>query len=72
MIHHKRLFISKKFVVGQTMTDLAPEVELAALNSLKKMLLECEAYEKVQLVQYRINEVIDEIEGEQIIASLLK
>jgi hypothetical protein len=58
-----KVYLSKKFYVGRPFSDLDPEVELSGLNSLKKMLLENEAYEKVRLVQNRLDEL--ELEMQQ-------
>ncbi len=57
-----KIYLSRKFYVGQPFNALEPEVELAALNSLKKMLLHYEEYEKVRLVQNRLDELVIEMQ----------
>ena len=58
-----KIYLSRKFYEGECLSILEPEVELAALDSLKVLLLRREEYEAVQLVQNRINLVIAEMEN---------
>jgi len=66
-----KVYLSKKFYVGKPFSVIDPQVELSALNSLKKMLLDYEAYEKVRFVQNRIDEVNEELDMENCLALLL-
>jgi hypothetical protein len=56
-----KVYFSRKFYEREPLKSLPPEVELSALNSLKDSLLRREEYEKVQLVQNCINEIMEEI-----------
>ncbi|HTA82291.1 MAG TPA: hypothetical protein VK783_05145 [Bacteroidia bacterium] len=58
-----KIYLSRKFYEGECLSALEPEVELAALDNLKVRLLRREEYEAVQLVQNRINLVIEGMEN---------
>jgi hypothetical protein len=64
-----KIYLSRKFYADRPLSPLDPDTELCALDSMKDSLLQREEYEIVQLVQNRINELVEEINNQQIIES---